>query len=89
MWLYESKNKIYLLSYFSLRETEFKALYYNHVQSFRHRLKTNTTELSYGTAETPATNLKSHGALFATQSHINKKSNNVSYSMLGQKILYP
>ena len=36
----EAKN------YFGLFETEFKARYYNHVQSFRHRQKSNATELS-------------------------------------------
>ena len=33
-------------NYFGLCETEFKARYYNHVQSFRHRRKSNATELS-------------------------------------------
>ena len=36
----ETKN------YFGQCETEFKARYYNHVQSFRNRQKTNATELS-------------------------------------------
>ena len=36
----EAKN------YFGVCETEFKARYYNHVQSFRHGQKSNATELS-------------------------------------------
>ena len=36
----EAKN------YFGLCETEFKARYYNHVQSFSHGQKSNATELS-------------------------------------------
>ena len=34
------------MNYFGLCETEFKARYYNHVQSFRHREKSKATELS-------------------------------------------
>ena len=34
------------MDYFGLCETEFKARYYNHVQSFRHREKSKATELS-------------------------------------------
>ena len=34
------------MNYFGLCETEFKARYYNHVQSFRHRKKSKATELS-------------------------------------------
>ena len=33
-------------TYFGLCETEFKARFYNHVQSFRHGQKSNATELS-------------------------------------------
>ena len=33
-------------NYFGLCETKFKARHYNHVQSFRHRQKSNATELS-------------------------------------------
>ena len=36
----EAKN------YFGVCETEFKARYYNRVQSFKHRQKSNATELS-------------------------------------------
>ena len=33
-------------NHFGFGETEFKARYYNHVQSFRHHQKSNTSELS-------------------------------------------
>ena len=39
----DSRSKT--MDYFGLRETEFKARYYNHVQSFRHPEKSKATEL--------------------------------------------
>ena len=72
----EAKN------YFGLCETEFKARYYNHVQSFRHRQKSNATKLSkyVWSCRDAGYEPPSCGALFATQSHTSKETNNANYA---------
>ena len=51
-------------------------------ESFNHRSKISASELSKydGPVETQETNLQSHWALFATQIHASKETNNASYA---------